>query len=206
MADLDQDIPPVQRRALDLVREAGVLRSRDLDPHGIPREHLRRLRDRGLLEQVGRGLYMLPDADFGAHFGLVTACKRVPHGLVCLLSALRFHELTTQAPFEVWMAVDRRARLPEAPELPLRIVRFSGKALREGSETHEVEGAEVRVYGPAKTVADCFKYRNKIGVDVAVEALRDYLRLRKGTVDDLWHHAGVCRVQSVMRPYMEALA
>lgn len=183
-----------------------MLRPRDLDPHGIPREHLRRLRDRGLLEQVGRGLYVLPDADLGAHFGLATACKRVPHGVVCLLSALRFHEMTTQAPFEVWMAVDRRARLPKTPELPLRIVRFSGEALRQGVEQHEIEGIDVRVYTPAKTVADCFKYRNKIGVDVAVEALRDYFRLRKGTVDDLWKYAGVCRVKSIMRPYMEALA
>lgn len=206
MADLDQDLTPVQRRALALVREAGVLRPRDLGPHGIPREHLRRLRDRGLLEQVGRGLYVLPDADLGAHFGLATACKRVPHGVVCLLSALRFHEMTTQAPFEVWMAVDRRARLPKTPELPLRIVRFSGEALRQGVEQHEIEGIDVRVYTPAKTVADSFKYRNKIGVDVAVEALREYFRLRKGTVDDLWKYAGVCRVKSIMRPYMEALA
>lgn len=136
----------------------------------------------------------------------MTACKRVPHGVVCLLSALRFHEMTTQAPFEVWMAVDRSARLPEAPDLPLRIVRFSGEALSQGIEIHEVEGAEVRVYAPSKTVADCFKYRSKLGVDVAVEALRDYLRLRKGTVDELWRYAGVCRVQSVMRPYLEALA
>ena len=206
MTDLDEDLSEIQRQALALVRGAGVLRPRDLEPHGIPREHLRRLRDRGLLEQVGRGLYILPDADLGTHFGLATACKRVPHGVVCLLSALRFHEMTTQAPFEVWMAVGRRARLPKTPELPLRIVRFSGEALRQGVQTHEVEGVEIRLYGPAKTVADCFKYRNKIGVDVAVEALRDFFRLRKGTVDDLWTYAGICRVKSVMRPYMEALA
>ncbi|MCA9526906.1 MAG: type IV toxin-antitoxin system AbiEi family antitoxin domain-containing protein [Myxococcales bacterium] len=206
MVDLEPDISPAQRQVLELARQAGVLRPRDLDPHGLPREHLRRLRDRGLLDQVGRGLYVLPEADLGAHFGLVTACKRVPHGVVCLLSALRFHEMTTQAPFEVWMAVDRSARLPEAPDLPLRIVRFSGEALSQGIEIHEVEGAEVRVYAPSKTVADCFKYRSKLGVDVAVEALRDYLRLRKGTVDELWRYAGVCRVQSVMRPYLEALA
>ncbi|MCO4761457.1 MAG: type IV toxin-antitoxin system AbiEi family antitoxin domain-containing protein [Myxococcales bacterium] len=209
MADLHQDhsgeLSPTQQRTLALVREAGVLRPRDLEPHGIPREHLRRLRTKGLLKQVGRGLYVLPDADLGTHFGLATACKRVPHGVVCLLSALRFHEMTTQAPFEVWMAVDRRARLPKAPELPLRIVRFSGEALWQGVDKETLEGAEVRVYGPAKTVADCFKYRNKIGVDVAVEALRDYFRLRKGTVDDLWKYAGICRVKSVMRPYMEAL-
>lgn len=135
----------------------------------------------------------------------MTACKRVPQGVVCLLSALRFHDMPTQAPFEVWTAVDRRARLPKAPELPLRIVGFSGAAPEQGVETHEVEGDEVRVYGPAKTVADCFKYRNKIGVDVAVESLRAYLRLHKGAVDDLWHHAGVCRVRTVMRPYLEAL-
>jgi predicted transcriptional regulator of viral defense system len=206
MTELEPDLSPAQRRVLELARQTGVLRPRDLDPHGLPREHLRRLRDKGLLDQVGRGLYVLPEADLGAHFGLVTACKRVPHGVVCLLSALRFHEMTTQTPFEVWMAVDRTARLPEAPELPLRIVRFSGEALSQGIETHDVERCEVRVYAPSKTVADSFKYRNKIGVDVAVEALRDYLRLRKGTVDELWHYAGVCRVQSVMRPYLEALA
>ena len=206
MVDLEPDLSPAQRRVLELVRQAGVLRPRDLDPYGLPREHLRRLRDKGLLEQVARGLYVLTEADLGAHFGLVTACKRVPHGVVCLLSALRFHEVTTQAPFEVWMAVDRSARLPEAPDLPLRIVRFSGEALSQGIEIHQVEGAEVRVYAPSKTVADCFKYRSKIGVDVAVEALRDYLRLRKGTVDELWRYAGVCRVKSVMRPYLEALA
>lgn len=103
------------------------------------------------------------------------------------------------------MAVDRQARLPTTPELALRIVRFSGEALRQGIELHEIEGVEVRVYTPAKTVADCFKYRNKIGVDVAIEALRDYFRLRKGTVDDLWKYAVICRVRSVMRPYMEAL-
>lgn len=206
MADPEPDLSPAQRQVLEFVRQAGVLRPRDLDPHGLPREHLRRLRDKGLLDQVGRGLYVLPDADLGAHFGLATACKRVPHGVICLLSALRFHEMTTQAPFEVWMAVDRHARLPEVPDLPLRIVRFSGEALAQGIEARQVEGVEIRVYAPSKTVADCFKYRNKIGVDVAVEALREYLRLRRGTVDDLWRYAGVCRVRSVMRPYMEALA
>lgn len=200
------ELPAVQKRLVALVREAGVIRSGELDAHGIPREHLRRLLDKGVLEQVGRGLYVLADADLGTHFGLAAACKRVPRGVICLLSALRFHEMTTQAPFETWMAVDRHAWLPTVDELPLRIVRFSGEALSQGVEIHEVEGVQIRIYSPAKTVADCFKYRNKIGTDVAIEALRDYLGQGKGTVDDLWHFAGICRVRTVIRPYMEALA
>ena len=203
MVDLEPDISPAQRQVLELARKTGVLRPRDLDPYGLPREHLRRLRDKGLLDQVGRGLYVLPEADLGAHFGLVTACKRVPHGVVCLLSALRFHEMTTQAPFEVWMAVDRSARLPEAPDLPLRIVRFSGEALSQGIEIHEVEGAEVRVYAPSKTVADCFKYRSKVGLDVAMEALKDARRKRMASTQDLWEYAQINRVGEVMRPYLE---
>jgi predicted transcriptional regulator of viral defense system len=136
---------------------------------------------------------------------LEEACKRVPHGIVCLLSALRFHGLTTQAPFEVWLAIDRKARLPRLGALPLRIVRFSGRALKEGVEEHRIEGVPVKTYNPAKTVADCFKYRNKIGLDVALEALRDCRRQRKCTNDELWRYAKVCRVANVMRPYMEAL-
>jgi predicted transcriptional regulator of viral defense system len=124
--------------------------------------------------------------------------------VICLLSALQFHDLTTQAPFEVWMAIDVRARRPRGTTPPLRIVRFSGRALTEGVEVHEIEGVRVRVYGPAKTVADCFKYRNKIGLDVALEALRDYRRQHPAGMDELWHFAHTCRVSNVMRPYLEA--
>ena len=137
---------------------------------------------------------------------MATACKLVPRGVICLLSALQFHDLTTQAPFEVWMAIDVRARRPRRKTPPLRIVRFSGEALTAGVETHKVEGVPVRVYGPAKTVADCFKYRNKIGLDVALEALRDYRREHPGGMDELWHFARICRVANVMRPYLEAQA
>ncbi len=122
--------------------------------------------------------------------------------MVCLLSALRFHDLTTQAPHEVWMAIDVKARRPKEEILPLRIVRFSGEALTAGVGEHEVEGVGVKVYGPAKTVADCFKYRNKVGVDVAVEALRDCWRSRKATMDELWAAARICRMGNVMRPYL----
>ncbi len=190
---------------IEIVKEAGTLRPRDLDAYGIPREYLRRLCRHGLLERTARGLYALPDAEVTEHHSLAEACKRVPHGAICLLSALRFHDLTTQAPFEVWMAIDVKARLPKVDRLPLRIVRFSGKALESGIEEHKVEGVPVKVYSPAKTVADCFKYRNKIGLDVALEALRECIREQKCTMDDIWHYAGVCRVANVMRPYLEAL-
>jgi predicted transcriptional regulator of viral defense system len=187
------------------VRDAGVLRPRELEAHGITREELLRLYRRGLLQRPARGLYMLADAHVTEHHMLAEACKRVPHGVVCLLSALRFHDLTTQAPFEIWLALDPKARHPKADPLPLHVVRFSGPALTEGVEEHEIEGVPVRVYNPAKTVADCFKYRNKIGLDVALEALREAWRERRCTMDELWHYARICRVANVMRPYLEAL-
>jgi len=192
-------------RVLELVQKSGVLRPRDLDVHGIPREYLSRLRKRGLLERVGRGLYVLSGADVTEHHGLAEACKRVPHAVVCLISALSFHELTTQAPFEVWLAIGEKTWRPRGTELPLRIMRFSGGALADGVEEHTIEGVPVKVYCVAKTVADCFKYRNKIGLDVALEALRECWRERRCTMDELWHYAGVCRVENVMRPYLESL-
>jgi predicted transcriptional regulator of viral defense system len=183
-----------------------MIRPRDLDAHGIPREYLRRLCAMGVLERQSRGIYALRDAELTQHHSLMHACKRVPKGVVCLLSALRFHNLTTQAPFEIWMAIDRKARLPKTEGVPLHLVRFSGEALTEGIERHRIEGVDVSVYCPAKTVADCFKYRNKIGLDVALEALRECRRERRCTMDDLWRFAKICRVANVMRPYMEALS
>ena len=193
-------------RVLALAERTGVLRSRDLDEAGIPRTVLRRLQDRGLLLRIGRGLYMLPDADVTEHHTLVEACKSVPQGVVCLLSALRFHGLTTQGPHEVWLAIGPKAWRPRAGHLSLRVVRFSGMAFEAGVEEHEVEGVSLRVYNAAKTVADCFKYRHKIGLDVALEALRDCRRLDKCANDELWHYATVCRVANVMKPYLEAVA
>jgi predicted transcriptional regulator of viral defense system len=194
------------QQILEMVQQAGVLRTRDLDAYGIPRIYLSRLCERGYLQRVGRGLYVLPHADVSEHHTLVEACKRVPHGVVCLLSALRFHGLTTQSPFEVWLAIASTAWRPHVDYPRLRFLRFSARALEAGVEEHAIEGAIVRVYNPAKTVADCFKYRNKIGVDVAVEALRDCRRQRRCTNDELWHYAKICRVANVIRPYMEATA
>lgn len=194
-----------EAKVLDLAMERGVLRPRDLARADLPADYLWRLYRKEKLKRVGRGLYALPGADLTEHHTLAEAALRVPHGVVCLLSALRFHDLTTQAPHEVWMAIDVKARRPKEEIIPLRIVRFSGEALTTGIEEHEVEGVCVKVYGPAKTVADCFKYRNKIGLDVALEALRDCWRKRLATADELWRYAEVCRVARVMRPYLESL-
>jgi len=152
-----------------------------------------------------RGQYKLPDAKVTENHSLAEACKRVPRGVVCLLSALQFHKLTTQAPSDVWLALDRKARAPGSGVQPLRIVRMSGKALTEGVDEHRIEGVAVKVYQPAKTVADCFKYRNKIGLDIALEALRDFKHKHRSGMDDLWRYAKICRVERVMRPYLEAM-
>ena len=193
-------------KVLDLVRKVGVLRPRDLDPYNIPRTYLSRLCAAGKLQRIGRGLYVLPGSGVTEHHSMAEACKRVPKGVVCLLSALSFHELTTQAPFEVWLAIGEKAWRPRLEYPSLRVVHFSKTALNAGVEEHQIEGVNVHVYSPAKTVADCFKYRNKIGLDVAIEALRECRRARHCTMDDLWHYAAICRVRNVMRPYLESLA
>lgn len=192
--------------ALQLAREKGLVRPRDLASRDIPRVTLTRLVRSGRLERIGRGLYALPHRDVTENQGLAETAKRAPNGVVCLLSALRFHGLTTQDPFEVWIAIHRKARRPQQGHPPLRIVRFSARALVEGVEEHLIESVKVRITSPARTVVDCFRYRSKVGLDVAIEALRDYRRGAAGTVDELWKAAEIARVRSVIRPYLEALA
>jgi predicted transcriptional regulator of viral defense system len=191
------------------VRDRGILRARDVMAQGIPREYLWQLQQKGLLERAGRGIYRKPNWEVTENHSLVEAAQRVPRGVICLLSALRFHGLTTQTPFEVWVAIDRKAHRPNGSSddhlTPLNIVRFSGQALTEGVEEHTIEGVTLKIYGPAKTVADCFKYRNKIGVDVAIEALRDCWQQRRASADELWRYAKICRVANVLRPYMEVI-
>lgn len=153
-----------------------------------------------------RGIYTLTDgAPVTEMHTLVEACLRVPSGLICLLSALRFHRLTTQGPYAIWMAIDIKARLPRMDYPPLQIVRFGGVARTMGVDTHLLEGQAVRVYSVAKTVADCFKHRQKIGLDVAFEALTEAWRGKRVTGDALWEAAKVDRVSAVMRPYLEAV-
>jgi len=190
-------------KALALAKEQGVLRPRDLERRGISRRYAYVLARAGQLRRVGRGLYVHPDNPPTENHNLALIGKRTPEAVVCLLSALQFHELTTQLPSEIWVAVHPKARPPQIPEIPLRVVRFSGQALTEGVEDHLIEGVSVHITTPAKTVADCFKYRNKIGRDVAVEALRDAIEQRKATIQKLDHFAHICRVARVMRPYLE---
>lgn len=159
----------------------------------------------GKLTRLSRGLYALPERAASEHATLAEVASKHPNALVCLLSALQFHGLTTQSPFEVWVAIANKARAPKMDYPPLRIVRFSGDALTAGVEEHHVDGVTVRVTSVAKTVADCFKYRNKIGLDVALEALREAWSAKRVKMDDLWQYAQVCRVANVMRPYLESL-
>jgi predicted transcriptional regulator of viral defense system len=191
-------------RVLHLASERGAVRTRDLAGYRIPRSILSRLVKNGKLVQVSRGLYALPGHFRSEQHQLAEVATRGTQGVFCLLTALRFHELTTQSPHEIWLAIPNKAHPPKLDYPPLRIVRFSGSALTEGVETHMVDGVSVRVYSAAKTVADCFKYRNKIGLDVALEALRESRREKRATNDELWRYAKVCRVANIMRPYMEA--
>ena len=196
--------PNQEQKTLEAVKQLGVARPRDLVRLGMRREYAQRLLKRGALVRVARGLYSVPGAEISSHRSLAEVAKAVPAGTICLLSALRFHELTTQAPPEIWVAVDVHAWKPRNTPFPVRTVYFSGKALTEGVETHQIEGVPVRIYSAAKTVADCFKYRNKIGSEVAVEALKDYLKRHRRGADELWRFAKVCRVSNVIRPYLEA--
>ena len=193
------------QKAIALAAKAGVFRTRDALASGIPTTTLTRLVRAKKLVRVGRGLYSLPERPMSEHMGMVEVASRASQGVFCLLTALRFHNLTTQSPFELWLALPNKVRKPSFDYPPVRVVRFSGEALTQGVETHTVDGVQVRVYSVAKTVADCFKYRNKIGQDVALEALQEAWREKRVTMDELWRYAKVCRVANVMRPYMESL-
>lgn len=200
-------MPPATDRdkVLKLARRRQGVTARELAAAGIHRQVLSRLVAAGEVERIARGIYRLSDYPITEHHGLAVASAAVPRGVICLLSALQFHGIGTQIPSQIWIAIDRRARRPALKYPPLRVVRYSGAALTEGVETHELEGQQVRIYNVPKTLADCFKYRNKIGLDVAMEALREAWRARRFSIAELEHYAGICRVQRVMRPYLEAL-
>lgn len=194
-----------KEKVLALFSNRGLLQPLDLLRAGLRPAVLWELAQQGFIERVGRGLYRLAGADLTENVSLAEAAKAIPRGIVCLLTALRFHGLTTQLPHSVWVAIDRKARKPKARTVRLEIVRFSGWALVEGVETHQIEGVNVRITNPARTVADCFKYRNKIGLDVALEALRDCLRARKATVSEISRFVKLNRVWRIVRPYLEAM-
>jgi len=200
--------PATSTKTAVLLRLArkGPVRPRDLDDAGIPRAYLKRLRDRGVLEQVDRGLYRLADAPMTELSSLAEVSKRVPHAVVCLLSALQVHGMTTEVPHAVWVLIDRHARFPRVTSPRLEVVRASGAARTDGVETRIIDGVKVLLTTPAKTVADCFRFRRHVGLEVALAALKDYLSKRKGTVDALIEAARADRIYAFLRPYLEALA
>lgn len=195
-----------KQRALRIIEEMGLARPMELEARGVSRAQLYRLVGEGLVDRQARGVYTLARHTPTAQHTLAQVAKRVPTGVFCLLTALRFHDLTTESPAEVWIALPEKARKPRLDYPRLRVARFSGQALTEGIETHRVEGVEIRVYSAAKTVADCFKYRHKVGIDVAVEALRDFTRRHRDGATDLARFARICRVTRVMQPYLDAIA
>ena len=194
-----------KHKILELARQMGLIRPRDVEAVGIHREYLLRLYRNGDLVRVGRGLYALPGAQTSEHLSLAEVAKRVPNAVICLVSALEFHHLTTQIAHSVWIAIKNKKWEPKFEYPSLEIVRFSGLAFSFGVEEHEVDRITVKIYSPAKTVADSFKFRNKVGLDVSLEALQETWRSRKATMDELWEAAKVCRVANVMRPYLEAV-
>jgi len=192
-------------RAQKLVAKRAVIRSKDFDTQGIPRAYLRRLVHAEQLERVSRGIYNSALGGTTEHQTLLEACSKVLRAVICLSSALRFHNLTTENPFEVWIALRRGAWAPKSAYPPIHVVWVSGPALEFGIEEHTIKGGTLRVYSPAKTVADCFKFRSRVGLETAIQALRESFREKRATMDQLWEAAKVCRVANVMRPYMESL-
>ena len=198
--------PSRNQQLLDLIRCQGIVRSRDAQVLGIPGVYLARLHRRGAIDRIGRGLYTLPDHEYTEHHSLAEVSVRAPNSVVCLLSALRFHGLTTQSPHEVWIAIGRTRRAPKCDYPPLQVHWISNESLLVGVETHRVEGVSVRITSQARTVADCFKFRSVVGSDIAVEALRDFLGRHNNQHTELWEMAKHCRVTTVIRPYLEALS
>jgi predicted transcriptional regulator of viral defense system len=187
-----------------LARKLGVLRASDLDSEGLARKYLSSLVAEGVLTRDGRGLYRHVDHDTSANIAFALAALRHPHSVICLLSALRYYEIGTQNPWEVWIAIDRKARKPRMDYPPLRVVRYNTDNLGPGLVTHLIDDVTVRMTTPERTIADCFKYRNKIGIDVCTEALREALKRRGFSIETLTEQARLCRVFNVIRPYIEA--
>ena len=201
-------LPPQtsEQAVLQLARKHLLLRARDLAQARLPTVTLTRLVSAGKLERVGRGVYSLPNQPISENHSLAEVAIRAPRGVICLISALRVHDIGTQAPHDIWLAIPHHMLSPRISQPALRVIRMSGPSLTEGINRLKVDGVEVPVFNAAKTIADCFKFRNKIGLDVALEALREGWNKRKVTMDDLWRYAAVNRVANVMRPYLESIA
>jgi len=198
-------INTIKQQVINIVRSQSIVRPKDLNELGLPRDYLYLLEKEGVIVRIGRGLYQWPDKDLGRHQSLVEACKKSPKAVVALLSALNYHNMTTQNPHEIWLAINRKAWRPKISYPPIRFVTMSSDTLHAGVEQHSIDGVLIKVFCPAKTVADCFKYRNKVGLDVALESLREGWSAHKFTMDELIHYAEICRVKNVIQPYIESM-
>ncbi len=195
-----------RKKALDIIRHrGGIIRTREALALGIHRRTLYSLRNEGEIVPVTRGLYRIAEMEIPAQVNMVDIAKRVPKGVICLLSALSFHELTTQIPHQIWIAIDRKARKPKIAYPPVRVFHFSGASFTEGVETHSIMKQKIQIYSSAKTVIDCFRWKNEVGLDVAIEAAKDYLSRRDSIPSKLMEYAQACKVEKLVRPYLEAL-
>ena len=208
--DADADISKQNSRLsgslLKNLGEKAFFRSREAVELGIDSRRLRRMVEEGIVERVARGLYRRTEAELTEHYTRAAVCARVPSSIVCLLSALNIHNLGTQLPWQVWIAIPHKARTPRLPELPVRVVRFSGASLRYGVVDTAFDGVPARITSPARTVVDCFRFRWLVGKDVAIEAMRDALWDRKASADEIWRAAEVCRARSLVGPMLEAMS
>jgi len=194
-----------KKQAAVFQKEGGVLRTTDAIRAGISPRDLYSMRDKGVVDSLSRGIYRLASMPPLSNPDLVSVSLRAPNGVICLISALAFHELTTQIPHEVYVAIDRFTRPPRVDYPPVRVFKFSGEAFTEGVEIHRIDGYKAKIYSPEKTVADCFKFRNKIGSDTAIEALKFYCKRKRKDIDALMRYARICRVDKIISPYLEAL-
>lgn len=194
-----------KQKALKLLKKSGIARSSELTEKGVARVTVARLVAENKIEKIGHGLYCLPETAFTEKENLILISARYPKAVFCLLTALQIHELTTQLPRKVWIAMPKGSHAPQIDHPPIKMVQYSGSSYSEGIDIITTDKFKIRVYNPAKTIADCFKHRNKIGLDVAIEALKEAYQKNKFSIDEIWHYAKVCRVANIMRPYIEAM-
>ena len=193
------------KQALKFIKKNKIIRTSEFEGAGFSRVYLRRLLDEGVISKISRGVYKMSDFSPSEFYSFAEASKKVPNGVICLLSSLNFFNLTNEFPFEVWIAIKAKAWKPVKCEIPIRFIRYSKSSFNEGIEIHNIDGIEVKIFSPAKTVADCFKFRHRIGLDVAISALYECRKQNKASIDQIWYYANKCRITNVIRPYLESL-
>lgn len=193
------------RQAYEFIKTHKIIRTGELENAGFSRVYLKRLVKMGKVQKISWGVYKVSDFSHSEFYSFAEASKKVPNGVICLISALNFYDLTNEFPFEVWMALEAKTWKPAKCDIPIRITRYSKKTFSVGIDTHDIDGVKVKIFSPAKTIADCFKFRNKIGLDVAISALHQCWKQKKASIDQIWHYANICRISNVIRPYLEGL-